>query len=255
MSIGRQRAAKMWWAKGGAVADAWAAAGLNEGLTSYWAMRTDGGTTVYDEFGTNDGSLLGDYTIGAPYGMRDNGINLAVGELGYATVSNPVVSNTSYSVSVWVRPVDITDKSVAFILMQRSTTFHPNQDWQLYYDPSNEKMGWQVYTTSGSWYRVFDGTLTDREWHHIAGVVDDSEKKVILYINGVVTPAGPTTLVGTANLGASNVRIAAEGFYSSPRLVTSWQGDVDEVAIWNRALSSNEVYQIYNTPLYAPYKE
>jgi hypothetical protein len=32
-------------------------------------------------------------------------------------------------------------------------------------------------------------------------------------------------------------------------------GSIDEVAIWNRALASNEVHQIYSSPLYLDYKE
>src|SRR6056297_1478362 len=46
------------------------------GLVSYWAMRTNGTTTVYDEYGSNDGTTVNTPTFSAANGVRDLGVGL-----------------------------------------------------------------------------------------------------------------------------------------------------------------------------------
>jgi hypothetical protein len=82
--------------------------------------------------------------------------------------------------------------------------------------------------------------LSGNVWHHIAGVYNGSEGRIYLYIDGVQVDSDAvasipsctyTTWIGTYG-GAPN----------TPRSASMFNGTLDEVRIWNRALTSSEIY-------------
>jgi len=77
--------------------------------------------------------------------------------------------------------------------------------------------------------------ITDT-WYHVALVYDDSTNIVEIYLNGVSD--GTTTADGFGS-NTNGVRI---GKYLSAQL---WNGTIDEVRIYNRALSAEEIYEHY----------
>lgn len=91
------------------------------------------------------------------------------------------------------------------------------------------------------------GSLTDlpsatvintATWYHFVGTYDGAE--VNLYINGVRENSTPKT--GTIFNSAEEIKIGRYGYYSG----WVFHGAIDNVAIWNRALSSNEVSEVYS---------
>jgi len=86
-------------------------------------------------------------------------------------------------------------------------------------------------------------TIKDGEWHHVAVVRDDELDKVILYVDGVATTVPGVTETGTRNISAS-VQIGrkydgTEYFY----------GMIDEIVVYNRALTLTEVRSRYRAPI------
>jgi alpha-tubulin suppressor-like RCC1 family protein len=88
-------------------------------------------------------------------------------------------------------------------------------------------------------------TLTYGVWVHVAAIFDGSAGTLSLYTNGVLAAQKATTIVPIGNLipedspgvGIGNVN---DGFNNFPFL-----GDIDEIALYNRALSAGEVAAIY----------
>ena len=85
----------------------------------------------------------------------------------------------------------------------------------------------------------FDGGfVADGQWHYVALVVGPSGGTI--YIDGV-SRGSPQGWTGTAGAATSTTPITI-GRYSVSALVTNtFAGDIDEVGIWNRALSLNEI--------------
>jgi alpha-tubulin suppressor-like RCC1 family protein len=81
--------------------------------------------------------------------------------------------------------------------------------------------------------------IYDGQWHHIVGTYD--ELNLRLYVDGVEVGTGtPHTQPIRYNLATDNdLYIGAYEESAGCRL--SWKGDIDEVAIWNRALTASEV--------------
>jgi hypothetical protein len=92
----------------------------------------------------------------------------------------------------------------------------------------------------------FSTTLDNDIWTHIVFVYNGSNK-VKLYKNGVLaeTIAGINSFTGKAlrSLSEGNYfRIGAQNGYSR-----YWDGLVDELGIWNRVLSADEISDLYNS--------
>ena len=104
---------------------------------------------------------------------------------------------------------------------------------------SNNRFSFAIETSSGSYVNVQGGTPTVSNWHFIVCTYDGSNIK--LYVDGsyIGQTAASGNIVGPAGatyLGAYN---KAGDHYLN--------GKIDEVSIWNSALSSNEVSALYNS--------
>ena len=229
------------------VPDAWVAAGLNTGLVSYWAMRTNTATTVFDEYGTNTGTAVNSPTFGTAYGKRDDGARFTTAGNNYITVPNSSSlqpGTNAFTVATWMRYN--TTNETAYLAKR---------------DPDNLTPGYVFYSGGGK-LRVLikDGGGVDNrvaealsawstnQWYHVAMV--KSGLTATLYVNGVYQGVSGA-LTGDGSLNTTVAMNIGRQYIAS----SSANADIDEVAIWSRALSSNEVYQLHSTPLYAPYKQ
>jgi hypothetical protein len=84
----------------------------------------------------------------------------------------------------------------------------------------------KVSTTTDSWAA---GT-----WYHIAGTYDGFELKI--YVNGILENT----------LGQLGTNRAATGFYFGNGSIVPFEGKIDDVRIYNRALSDQEIADPYN---------
>lgn len=85
--------------------------------------------------------------------------------------------------------------------------------------------------------------LNDDKWHYVVGVLGDKAKTMKVYIDGVdetvimvlVQPDGTP-----ANINTQDIHIGYNGFQDDHR----FNGIIDEVRIYNRALDEKEIKQI-----------
>lgn len=76
-------------------------------------------------------------------------------------------------------------------------------------------------------------------WYHFAGTYDGAEMKT--YISGTLENTWATS--GAIYKSSEEVKIGRYGYYGG----WVFHGAIDDVAIWNRALSSNEVWELYQS--------
>ena len=86
-------------------------------------------------------------------------------------------------------------------------------------------------------------------WTHLAGVFDGTAHTLTVYINGVPATPDPASLVQSANVSApflnsEPVLIGAGDLGSNLR--DFFDGRIDEVELFDRALTQAEVFSIYN---------
>lgn len=84
-------------------------------------------------------------------------------------------------------------------------------------------------------------TMPLNEWHYLAFVYDDNNNKMYLYYDGILKETVNTTISLPAKIGVKlSIGADFEGTQSF------FNGLIDEVLIYNRALSESEIRAIYN---------
>jgi len=83
-------------------------------------------------------------------------------------------------------------------------------------------------------------SIADGEWHHVVGIFNGSN--LFLYRDGDLINS-KTTDIGYIKINDLPLRVGV----ASDSLSNYFKGDIDEILIYNRALSSKEVSSIYNT--------
>jgi hypothetical protein len=99
---------------------------------------------------------------------------------------------------------------------------------------------------------VSDGAVGLNGWHHVAATfVDDGSPVVedaLLYIDGVLqgqsNSGGNSPAINTS--GSAQVTVGSSQYFADDRQV---DGLLDEVAIWSRALSAQEIGELASNPI------
>lgn len=112
---------------------------------------------------------------------------------------------------------------------------------------SNGKGDFVVKTTNNAWYSAgtaasFTTVLALNTWYHIVGTYDGTTVRV--YVNGALQGSGSQSISGSIFNSPSAVRF---GYESDAAGIDYMKGKVDEVQIYNRALSSTDVMNLYSS--------
>ncbi len=214
-----------------------------EGLISWWRFEGD----AQDEIGGNHGTINGDVQfVEGKYGQGASfaGVIGAYIETGVTAEEFPT---DSFTIMAWANSVSNSQhmtiagvaganpNPLALFYLQRDHPSHGN-DW--YFIVANE-----YGTEHGD---SFGTSVNDGQWYHIAGVYDDSSQEIELFVDGIGT-GSPTTLLEARDTADSNMLIGAS--YYSDFITDYYQGIIDEVMLFNRALTDEEIERIYNTEL------
>ncbi len=101
------------------------------------------------------------------------------------------------------------------------------------------RVWFQVRTTTPTTTTLTrNGVWNDGNWHNIVAVKTSSQ--LILYVDGV---ASSINLYEDGKFGTNNHSLIIGDRYNR-----YFNGTIDDVRVYNRALSSNEVTALYNQP-------
>jgi hypothetical protein len=201
------------------------------GLVSYYKL--DGNSN--DAHGSNNGTDTS-ITYSLVNGKIDQGGGFVTATPSYVSLPAGVRQSGSFTFSAWIKPNTLTPTNAEAYLICEWGASNRNYIIQQYNSTLNFLTGnggsLQNTTISG-------GTLTVDTWQHVACIRDGTTCKIYLNGSEVATnngsySGGATTL--NVKLGADNNNNAGYGF----------GGAIDEVGIWSRALTSDEITKLYN---------
>ncbi|MHC4693823.1 MAG: LamG domain-containing protein, partial [Planctomycetota bacterium] len=197
-----------------------------DGIVSHWKFDEGTGSIAYDSAGTNDGTIYGaTWTTGKIDGaLSFDGVD------DYVHVGNDssLMTTGDLTIIAWIKARGT-----------RACIYsHSWNGWGLGFGIGNNNYDGRLgfYTkTHGHWIKA-GSSLADDTWHHVA--VTLSGTMVTLYTDGI--EIGSETGTPAANLTG----IGLIGLYNY-----AWHfgGLLDEIAIFNRALSDQEILEIYYT--------
>ena len=213
---------------------------------AHWKLDEGSGTIAYDSAGTNNGTLVNGpiWTTGQINGaLSFDGVN------DYVDVGDPpdgsldFGAGDSFTIAAWIK---------------WNKTVYDQRDATIVHKVRTDSGG---YNHEGYSLKVWMGTLffgfgdiggartqirgvtdvNDNTWYHVVGVRDTATDKVYVYVDGG-SDATPVTDTTTSTLANSN-RFGigrTQDYYQ-----TYFGGIIDDVRVYNRALSAEEVRELY----------
>ena len=202
-----------------------------QGLIGYWNFDEGSGTVAHDTSGSGyNGTVYGaTWTTG-----EINGALSFNGGAAYVVTPSIALSST-FSVSSWVNPTVTTQIGYGRIL---ETQY--NVGLYLGVNSSGTKYKFIVNSGSGSTggcglgYGCAEGGTVTSGWHLVTATYDGTT--ATLYVDGTVVAIDAFTAPSARNLPLYVGRYYAGGF--------GWNGTVDDVRLYYRALTATEVASI-----------
>ncbi|AHB41335.1 parallel beta-helix repeat-containing protein [candidate division SR1 bacterium RAAC1_SR1_1] len=111
---------------------------------------------------------------------------------------------------------------------------------------ATDRIYFDTYSSTARYTAFADGPFNPNTWYHIVATRDQAAGKLYLWINGILAGSG-NTFTGPIVWSKYANSIGATSAYYGDNYYFS--GRIDEVRIWNRALSSGEIETLYNSNL------
>jgi hypothetical protein len=206
------------------------------GTTSYWVSQT---TSACESTRTQIDVVV---TTAATH-LNFDGVNDQV-NLGNS-LSSIIDPLNTITLEAWVRPTTLTGFGCVF-----GNYAYPTDNGQMQLLLRREGSSYDFYVNDGTGslknVAVVNSAVLNT-WTHVAGVWDGSSLK--MYINGVLQ-ATTTGVTGSSFAALANSFVI--GFSLADNPDEAFKGDIDEVRVWNRALTQAEIANNMNCELPNP---
>jgi len=215
---------------------------VENGLVGYWKLDEN---PAIQETEIRDSSPFGNHgTLSTNDGENKSVEGKIARALSFDGVNdyvevpyNPIFKNSKYTVEAWVKIFSYPPTSTqSFDITGMYQSGSNINSLQIY---SDGKV--QSNYNDGSWKVVKGETILELEkWYHLVAVIFPPNGYI--YVNGKLD--GSRSDIGTLILNKGNLRIAT--FVTAPDdYHVATDGFIDEVRIYNRALSADEIKEHY----------
>jgi hypothetical protein len=206
------------------------------GLVGYWPLDDPVGEAATDVVGANDATRQGD--VATATGRRNGAASLD-GQDDHFELGDVLRLTESFSLSALV---NASESQVGFTrLISRELSGRGNRQYNLIFDRSGTAARSAIDLTDGSTAIVEgDESVTDGEWHLLTATFD-SASDLRLYVDG--------TRVDSDSTGASAVSRSTGVYFGTIAHTPGtrlYEGLLDDVRIYDRALSASEVRTLYD---------
>jgi len=176
--------------------------------------------TVYGDIEFNE---TGGYDGGGAYEFdnTDDYINLG---------NDPIFNSYPKTIVAWIYPLEINWGDIVTKRSPGESVLSP--DWGVFLHPTAG-----IMAISGEGVEATDNTIKANEWSQVV-VTFDSDATPRIYKNGVYVSVGS----GDPTVGVGNVTIGGPRCDSDQ---TFFNGTIDDVKIYNRMLSADEIKSLY----------
>lgn len=212
-----------------------ARAALTDNLQSYWKFDENIGTSMADSVASGTGTWQG--TLGSQWttGKINSGGNFNGSDNYVNGINNVSLTATDISISFWVKFNSGTDNPRVLEFLDGTGV-----SIQILWDSTQNKFGTKFTDYQSGNNGTVWNTPSTGVWYHVVGVFSASNNSTVFYVNNVSQSGTVDVGIGAGNVaGSFNFGVRSD-------LAARFNGTLDEVGIWSRALIASEVSQLYN---------
>ncbi len=230
----------------------------------YWRLNEtpdngsgNNGTICHDYVGGNNGvysnavlaqpgysQLVEPAENSADFGVLQS-TNCAVTQINCADFSQPAGSKGEFSVAAWVNGAGHTRQGSAGIATKG---YFYGEELDLDEGAPGSCFRFSVRNAAGTAYNANStiNAYTSSGWHHLVGVCDEANGSVMLYVDGALAgSAAITSNGGIINSAGVPLTIGARATSATSGNDQQFFGLINDVALYNYALGSNQVQTLY----------
>ncbi|MBW8832890.1 MAG: LamG domain-containing protein, partial [Burkholderiales bacterium] len=201
------------------------------------------GTVLHDVSGNGNNGTINNatWTTAGKYGpaLNFNGTN------AYVDLGNPtsLQFTGSMTVSAWIRTTAFPADDAAIVSKRSSNAIGFQLDTSV--DTGPRTVGFKLASSTGALMARYSSTvLQANTWYYVTGVYDASARTMSVYVNGVLNNGA---LRGTVTATQQNSTVNVNVGRRTGAGKFNFNGTIDEVRIYNRALSATEIAADMNT--------
>lgn len=215
-----------------------------------------------DESGNGHNGTINGPTLSTDRFNTSNKAYTFSGNLQHISTNIVQTNISAYSVSMWFK------STIGGAMFQGSRSCSSGNGTRLLMYNTITAPGYKLlYASDG--YGYTDGSestnnYNDGNWHHVVGVWDGvgsvqvSPSQFTLYVDGALISQVPISSVGNGGIGGHpNIPISGSNMVMFGKetcniLSYSFQGALDDIAFWERAITPCEITQLYNASQFNP---
>jgi hypothetical protein len=219
---------------------AWDYAGGNNGVYTNVVLSQPGYNAATDSAETS--ALFGSLST----------VNCAVGQIAGPDFATPSGSNAEFTISAWVNGDGYTRSANAGIVTKG---YFYGEELTMDEGAPGSDLRFVARSAAGTAYTA-NSTInlyTSGGWHHLVGVCDEANGNLLLYIDGALAgSAAIPALSGLTNSLTTPLCIGARATSAATGNNHQFFGMINDVAIFNYALNSNQVQGLHTSGVTLP---
>jgi len=217
---------------------------INTNLFSYYNF--DGGLSDY--LGTYNGTGANPGNITYPSSMAGFGQCVDFQPNSYSNIGSVSQwGSGSFSISCWINS-DAAPSGANYSVFTADNS--GSVGFALFtHSGYSGRLRLEIGTNGSTWRNIWStDPLVASQWYHVVIVVDRSTQSAQMYIDGVLQSYTADTGAAAGSLSVVGAIPTKANYWgaSDNSGLTYFDGKIDDGALWNRALTSAEVTQIYN---------
>ncbi len=212
-------------------------------LISWWKLDETSGTR-YDAHGSNNLSDIN--TVGYAVGKKGNAADFEFSNSEYLKINDNAslsFGDESFTIVGWVKFESLTNPSQ--MIVTKYDYGYPKKEYALHKADNSPRLYFRVSWDGTNEERVMSNTFGDLSinvWYFFAGIHDSVNDKLIIYVND---KSDTINYSNGCNDNTSPFAIGA--FFQSGTAKSFMDGYIDEVAMWRKALTADELEWLYNS--------
>lgn len=208
---------------------------LSTNLSAYWKLDETSGTRIDSKNGFD---LTDNGSVGFSVGKINNGTEFNNNYLS-GTINNEFSSG--FSISSWFKLNTVP--TTIYVHIAGENNYYTEQVFRYGFQLENGTI--RFYTSE---ITIYGPTISEDQWYHVVASVSNTEAS--FYVDGIMVGSVTTNnVVGNYNPLIPFTLGALQGYNEA------FNGIIDEVGIWNRALTDAEVTRLYNNGNGLPYNQ
>jgi len=222
---------------------------LKVGLIAYYPFKYD---SAVDSSGNgNDGTLNNMTSVPDRFGNPNSAFYFN-GSNSYINVKDNQalrLSNTDFTINSWVSLDQYNSSSGSFIICKRTGTSN-NDGWGYSVTGTGfigGPAGFAFFGDGGTDPYALSKTMVGTsKWVMITAVYSFTKQEIKIYMNGILDntienfPPPNSSIVSDLYIGRDNISAPTPGY--------SLQGKIDDIRIYNRAISAATIQKLYQLP-------